>query len=980
MPSSITITQFEPVVFMRGGTGRDARGRVRQINTSASPSHVRALLTLDLQKACKIKDIQVSFSGLTHTDWPEGIGPNRLELAETTQIFKNIITIWSAKEDHDLQVLQRRRANSIGPGVDGVTGDEDWSAFGNSGSANGSNPESTSHASGGGATGGGSVIGGGSIKKSIAGVAARAGTAIMPATIRNEINSSRKNSKHKDKDPSTSSPPRLAGRQQSAEGSSSSGSSLLRTSGILPRALGGASSSASAQQQQQHHQQQRSMPRPKSGSDVRNIGIPPAPISELPPTYDEAATPPGSNTPSASATQRRSYFDNHAGHPITISPATTPGPVVHFDTNALTSSSSSPAPASAPAPLQPSTSSLALSPTSSKDGHRKSATGSTLKNLIDGLLLPEKSTANNNHDDDPNGSSSSTTSSSTDWKLFKPGLYQFPINVQLPPDLPPTLKADFGHNAYFLRALVRRVGLLTPNLLAEKEVILIHSPEEDGGATNTDATDLIVVQREWESSLAYMVVVSGKTFTLRKSMIPLWMKLAPIDSKVCVHRITASIEERTSYFAKGRMTVRNEVPRRWNLLRLSGSSSSSSSSSGGEDGALPLLPILSSESDAIERSPLKPYVPKSSLDGQPDEDALSSLLDPSGPWELYLDLPLPTCNETSINISSSHTKANVEVQHTLRVSLRVSRAGNVDRMTGKPRQFDIIIEAPITLTSSHTVQESVALPNYWTSQVLGPAPGLGLDESSLDDWAEAMGASRNTGATSGGGLTPGALLPTGMARSSSADRQHGASSLSSSATPWRNTPPPGVPTRMFVSKRPTNTTISSSSPSSSAPQVGGANGSTAATRPLSPSSASRARSTLAEAAARPGLVPCGPGASADGESLANATHPERLLGATGTASSSSTTAATVLSSDNGGGGAPSLQNTARELSRQWLALSSATSRRSGSSSSSSFPPPPPLRLHGVRDGNGGVRVLAATPGADDDAPPPDYRSAVEAGQ
>jgi hypothetical protein len=95
-----------------------------------------------------------------------------------------------------------------------------------------------------------------------------------------------------------------------------------------------------------------------------------------------------------------------------------------------------------------------------------------------------------------------------DWREFKKGVYSYSVSLPLPANLPPTIHADFGSNTYTLKAVVRRPGALTPNLSCEKEVVLIHAPDEEGG----EETDSIVVERTWEEALTYRVFVSGRSF------------------------------------------------------------------------------------------------------------------------------------------------------------------------------------------------------------------------------------------------------------------------------------------------------------------------------------------------------------------------------------------------------------------------------------------------------------------------------------
>lgn len=321
-----------------------------------------------------------------------------------------------------------------------------------------------------------------------------------------------------------------------------------------------------------------------------------------------------------------------------------------------------------------------------------------LKMLINGLLKEPQADSRTHHDEPINSES----------KEFKKGTYTYPICISLPSNLPPTLHADFGFNRYVLRANVVRAGALTPNLVAEREVNLIHAPDEDA----LEETDSIVVERCWEDLLSYMVVFSGKSFPIGQQ-IPLWLKFVPLG-KVKIYRILATLEERTDYFAKGRRVARHEVPRKWTLLKIGHASPTE-----------PILPILSDSADALDQSPLAPMAHAAAGDSQ-DSDALPSILDPTGPWELATNLVIPACGTTRINLSTNHSKSNIAVHHLIRLSIRVGKSdgewevwndhasSSSSAAKPTPQLFDIIIEAPITLTSSHTATDFTALPNYWS--------------------------------------------------------------------------------------------------------------------------------------------------------------------------------------------------------------------------------------------------------------------------
>jgi hypothetical protein len=157
------------------------------------------------------------------------------------------------------------------------------------------------------------------------------------------------------------------------------------------------------------------------------------------------------------------------------------------------------------------------------------------------------------------------------WKEFKAGTYVYPISIPVPGTLPPTLNCEFGSVAYNLKATVVRAGALTTNLTSSSEVILVAMPGED----DTEESESIVVERFWETQMKYHVALSGKVsnspdllvlsvqvaYDGRDSQsfpiggqIPLTIRLSPL-AKVKVFRISAQLEQKTSYYASGEFST-----------------------------------------------------------------------------------------------------------------------------------------------------------------------------------------------------------------------------------------------------------------------------------------------------------------------------------------------------------------------------------------------------------------------------------------
>lgn len=274
------------------------------------------------------------------------------------------------------------------------------------------------------------------------------------------------------------------------------------------------------------------------------------------------------------------------------------------------------------------------------------------------------------------------------WKEFRAGTYTYPISLSIPGSLPPSIVSDFGFVSYSLKATVVRSGALTANLSSSTEVLLVSAP----GTEDTEESESIVVERFWESQMKYHVALSGKSFPIG-GRIPLTIRLSPM-AKVKLYRITASLEQKTTYFALGRKLTRHETPKKFPLLRVDF-----------KDGS-PLLPIL--DGQANEEHPLKDWF---AVGGdQVEGERGVGCLDPLGPWQLESFIPLPDCS-TRVGFSTNHEKANISVSHVVKVTLRVER-GDDDFLDskGKRKLWDVIIEAPVHLLSCRCT--ATILPPY----------------------------------------------------------------------------------------------------------------------------------------------------------------------------------------------------------------------------------------------------------------------------
>ncbi|KAJ9119687.1 hypothetical protein QFC22_003397 [Naganishia vaughanmartiniae] len=302
------------------------------------------------------------------------------------------------------------------------------------------------------------------------------------------------------------------------------------------------------------------------------------------------------------------------------------------------------------------------------------------------------------------------------WKEFRKGTYNYPISFSVPASCPPTIHADFGSVVYRLKATVVRVGALSPNFTEEQEVALIASPGED----DLEETENVIVERQWEDQLRYLVALSGKAFPIG-GQIPMSLRFMPM-SKCKIYRLSATIEgvctcllvlylfvnrifllaEKIDYFALDKRVARHEAVKRYPLMALKHDSKPPE----------PLLPILSESTEAIWTSPLAAFAVQAMTGNDTEDDAVASLLNPVGPWYLDTTLQVPDCS-SRIRFTTKHAKTNMAISHWLKLIIRVERGDDVAvDAKGRRKQFDIIIETPLHLLDCRSNSQWNSLPTY----------------------------------------------------------------------------------------------------------------------------------------------------------------------------------------------------------------------------------------------------------------------------
>lgn len=97
-----------------------------------------------------------------------------------------------------------------------------------------------------------------------------------------------------------------------------------------------------------------------------------------------------------------------------------------------------------------------------------------------------------------------------------------------------------------LRATVHRPGAFTARLEAAREVTLVAAPGED----DTEEGEAIVVERQWEDQLQYLITISGRSFYIGGS-IPVSVTMMPL-AKIKVHRVSVFLEGTQNALLLGR--------------------------------------------------------------------------------------------------------------------------------------------------------------------------------------------------------------------------------------------------------------------------------------------------------------------------------------------------------------------------------------------------------------------------------------------
>lgn len=221
-------------------------------------------------------------------------------------------------------------------------------------------------------------------------------------------------------------------------------------------------------------------------------------------------------------------------------------------------------------------------------------------------------------------------------------------------------------------------------------------PSED----DLEETDSIIVERQWDTQMQYLITVSGRSFPIGGSM-PVSITFMPW-TKMKIYRVSILIEgktllylclvdiltldtERVDYWTDFKRVARTDPLTRIALLGMKNPQ---------KDGPH-ILPLDSDDPQAFAHSPFVDCVPP----GEDVGEYASSLMGP-GPWRIQKELQLPeACNV--LHFTNRNRRSNIFVTHMLKIIFRVERGDDqaVDPTTGKRKLFDIVVQTPIHILS-----------------------------------------------------------------------------------------------------------------------------------------------------------------------------------------------------------------------------------------------------------------------------------------
>lgn len=220
----------------------------------------------------------------------------------------------------------------------------------------------------------------------------------------------------------------------------------------------------------------------------------------------------------------------------------------------------------------------------------------------------------------------------------------------------------FGSIAYNLEAHVERSGAFRSSLTARRPLSLVRAPFENSSEEN----EPIIIDRDWENRLQYDIVIYSKQVILN-SYLPISFRMIPLE-KIKVHRLRVYITEHLEYYCHNKKVHRTEPPKKILLL---------------------------------EHKPPK------------DCDNLLSLgNDEIGGVELDFQVFIPEYYNEKFHLHPDTTSEDVQSHHWIKISIRISKPEPTPEDPNKRKQYELSIDSPMHILSSHCVHANTLLPSY----------------------------------------------------------------------------------------------------------------------------------------------------------------------------------------------------------------------------------------------------------------------------
>ncbi|KAL4071279.1 hypothetical protein V8B97DRAFT_442475 [Scleroderma yunnanense] len=319
--------------------------------------------------------------------------------------------------------------------------------------------------------------------------------------------------------------------------------------------------------------------------------------------------------------------------------------------------------------------------------------------------------------------SSSDTYSQNDaeaWITLQKGTYNYPILFTLPPDSPPTIRAEYGSFTWCINAKVKRPGTasqITRTMVAHKDVEVVCMPTDDPLEEPSENATTIQLQRAWDTQLEYRLDVFHRNNPL-DGILPFQLTIIPLR-KIKVHQVAVYLEERAEYFSRSGDCVRTRIIRHATLLQLQHTLHTYSLGD-----SQPILPLSSPDLSTFRASPLYRH-------RHPDDEHDAALSYAGfGPWVVKCDLHLPgavqgfhpsTPTVNGANATERNLKSNIRFDHMLKVVMKVKR--NDDGYCDGPGSqqkgirdwknlYEISVDVPIRVLSELCTPERITLPRY----------------------------------------------------------------------------------------------------------------------------------------------------------------------------------------------------------------------------------------------------------------------------